>query len=231
VDTSETYRMTDTLLQTNDPPGRGAGASTASAVSPNGTAGAQVLETSALSEPVDIAVVTEPLSRDCHGVEPSGVTGPEAERDTRGRFQRHNTAAVTHGARSAAFWRAAQAQVDAIAGSIIRDAGHSDDDAPEALRLAAFATARAALTESGTWLRMVETGGPGTSSERTRATFTRWSAAAGNTRDWLRLIGLRRVPKPAPDPLVALRERVARDHAAAEVARAARAQAAEGETT
>ena len=170
----------------------------------DGSTNAEDTQTFVPGEAADTAGVTGALSRDCHENRPSGETGHSSDRDARGRFSCGNSAGVIHGTRSAAFWRAAQAQVDAIAQSIIRDAGYTADDAPEALRLAAHATARAALTESGCWLRMVETGGPGTSSERTRATFTRWTAAAGNTRDWLRLIGLRRVPKSAPSLAAAL---------------------------
>lgn len=83
--------------------------------------------------------------------QPSGANGQESDRDLRGRFTRGNTAAVTHGARSAVFWAAAQAQVEAMATAIMSDAGHTPESAPAALRIGAYAGARAALVEEGTW--------------------------------------------------------------------------------
>lgn len=135
-------------------------------------------------------------------------TPARADRDGSGRFVRGNTAAVTHGARSSAFWRAAAARVEEIAIQIIHDHGHALESAPEGLRTAAYATARAALVEEGTFARVLDSGGTDTSSGRGRSCAARWQSASANLKGWLGLVGLQKVPRPV-DPMEAVRRKVA----------------------
>ena len=63
--------------------------------------------------------------------------------------------------------------------------------------IAADGLAQAMLVRDSAYLRMVEAGGPLTSSGRTRRAFLVWTAALDRTEKHLRLIGLRREPRPA----------------------------------
>ena len=108
---------------------------------------------------------------------------------------RGNRAALVVGASSAAFWAGlADAQRD-IVRAVIADAGHAAADAPRALRLAADGIAQAALLRDAAFQRVVESGGPMTSSGRTRRAFIVWQVADKAVERGLRLVGLRRVPR------------------------------------
>lgn len=132
-------------------------------------------------------------------------SGGEHERDERGgctkchRFLAKNTKALVVGDRSAAFWRAAAAERTAIVASVVADAGHTVEDAPRALLVAADALAQAILIQQSAFVRLVESGGPLTSANRTRRALIVWQGAVDRTEKFLRLVGLRRVPKPAED--------------------------------
>lgn len=137
---------------------------------------------------------------------PSSQVGPEADRGADGRFVRGNAAALKAGDRSAQFWLAVGGAVDDLAKQIIADAGYSLGEdvganrlpvAPAALKTAAYATARAAVVEKGTFLRMIETGGPATMTDRTRAAASRWQSASSSLRQWLQLVGLEGQAKAA----------------------------------
>ena len=125
--------------------------------------------------------------------------GPHAEHPDRcanGHVLRGNQAALVVGHRSRLFWQQhAEAQRE-IRDAIIVDAGHEPGDAPRALELAADGAAQAALIRDAAFLRMVEQGGPLTSKSKTRAAFKIWSTALDRVERHLRLVGLRREPRP-----------------------------------
>jgi hypothetical protein len=138
---------------------------------------------------------------------PLGAVGPRGDRDAGGRFRAGNRSAVVVGQHSRAFWNAHEAARRDIAADVVSDAGHSPADAPRALQLAADGIAQAALLRDSAFLRLVQSGGPMTSSGRTRRAFTVWQAASDRLERHLRLVGLRRVPK-ATNPYDALRAAV-----------------------
>ncbi len=135
----------------------------------------------------------EPAACRC-GAAPHPSDGNRCEK---GHMIRDNQAALVVGHRSRRFWlQHAEAQRE-IRDAIITDAGHELDDAPRALTIAADGLAQAQLVRDSAYLRMVEAGGPLTSSGRTRRAFQVWTAALDRTEKHLRLVGLRREPRPA----------------------------------
>jgi hypothetical protein len=109
-----------------------------------------------------------------------------------------NALAVLVGVASARFWAEHEQARREVARAVVRDAGHDESDAPEALRLAADSIAMAALVQQSAFLRVVASGGPLTSQGRTRRAFAVWLQASDRLERFMRLVGLRRVPKPAP---------------------------------
>jgi hypothetical protein len=81
--------------------------------------------------------------------------------------------------------------------AIVEDAGHTADDAPRALLVAADGLAQAVLVRDSAFARVVQQGGPLTSTGRTRRAFQVWTAALDRVERHLRLVGLSRVPAPA----------------------------------
>jgi hypothetical protein len=110
-----------------------------------------------------------------------------------------NTRALASGQCSAAFWRAHDAARSEIASAIVADAGHSRDDAPRALTLAADAIAQATLVQQSAFLRMVESGGPLTTADRARRAFMVWLAATDRLERFVRLVGLKRQARDLGD--------------------------------
>ena len=112
--------------------------------------------------------------------------------------------ALVVGSHSRAFW-VAQAQArQAIQDGVLRDVGHTPDDAPEALRLAASSLAQAAIVQQSAFARLVESAGPLTSGGKQRRAFVVWLQASDRVERFARLVGLRRVPRPAPSLAEAL---------------------------
>src|SRR5687767_6093684 len=101
-----------------------------------------------------------------------------------------NRKALVAGAHSAAFWEAQAAARQETTDAVIADAGHRPDGAPRTLVLAADGLAQAVLLRDSAFLRLVESGGPLTSSGRTRRAFTAWQAAADRVERYIRLLGL-----------------------------------------
>jgi hypothetical protein len=116
--------------------------------------------------------------------------------------------ALVVGSQSAVFWREHEGAVKRITDAVIRDAGYAEDDAPEALRIAATSLARAALIDESAYLRMVESGGPIAASGRTRRAFTVWLQAVDRIATLSRLLGLRRTSRAMGDPIEAVRRAV-----------------------
>ena len=138
--------------------------------------------------------------------------GPHAELEDRcaaGHVLRENRLAVVTGHLSARFWRDHVQARREIVESLIVDAGHDPDNAPRALLVAVDGLAQSMLIRDSAFERVVEAGGPLTSSGRTRRAFNVWCAALDRTERHLRLIGLKREPKPGPslDEYLALRDR------------------------
>lgn len=129
-------------------------------------------------------------------------------RCTRGHVQRGNGLAVVSGSRSLAFWRdVAEAQA-ALVAAVVSDAGHTPDTAPRALLEAVSGLSQAVLVRDSAFARMAEEGGGLTSTGRGRRCLSAWVQAQAAVERHLRLIGLRREPKPI-DPLAAVRAAVA----------------------
>ncbi len=127
----------------------------------------------------------------------AGASTKHPDRCAAGHVLTGNDLALVVGHRSAAFWREhAEAQRE-IRDAIIADAGYELYDAPRALELAADGAAQAALVRDSAFTRMVQQGGPLTVKGKTRHAFTIWCAALDRTERHLRLVGLRREPRPA----------------------------------
>jgi hypothetical protein len=152
------------------------------------------------------------LQRNMQRDAPCGANGPEAGRDRLGRFTAGNTAAVTHGARSSAFWKAVQGAQAAARAAILSDLGHDLDDAPHALIRAVDGLVQAVLIRDAAFTRIAELGGPTTLRGRHRAAFRVWAEAADRAERHMRLVGIRRVPRQITDPLADF-ERRAREAA------------------
>ena len=129
---------------------------------------------------------------------PLGADGSDADRDGRGRFVPGNTANMVVGERSRRFWHEHELVRQEIRLGILTDQGHTPDDAPRALVVAADGMAQAQILRDAAYDRLVEVGGPLTSHGRARRAFTVWLAAADRVERHVRLVGLRRVPRPAP---------------------------------
>ena len=95
------------------------------------------------------------------------------------------------------FWSVEAEARRGIVEDVVRDAGFTAEDAPRALELAAEALAQAVLLKNAAYARVVESGGPLTSAQRPRRAYAVWLAATARVTDYVRLIGLRRVPRPA----------------------------------
>jgi hypothetical protein len=104
-----------------------------------------------------------------------------------------NSLALVVGAKSVAFWQAHEEARRTVREDIIADAGESSDTAPKALVLAADGVAQAMLLRDAAFTRVVEAGGPLTSSGRTRRAFAVWLSATDRLEKHLRLVGLKRV--------------------------------------
>ncbi len=129
-------------------------------------------------------------------VDPSGVVGPETGHDQQtGRFTPGNRAALVVGERSAAFWAAQESTRRDIVEAVLQDSGHTADDAPRALCIAAEGIAQAAIVRDSAFDRMVESGGPLTSKGRGRRCLTAWLAASDRLLRHLQAVGFKRVPR------------------------------------
>ena len=136
---------------------------------------------------------------------PFGADGAGTDRDPdTGRFTKGNRAALVVGHHSAQFWAEQAAARHEIETALIRDAGHEPNDAPAALRLAVEAIAQAALIERSAFTRLVQSGGPLTARGRSRRAFTVWMSAVDRLERGLRLVGVRRVPRPVKSVTEAL---------------------------
>lgn len=139
---------------------------------------------------------TAPLTVEC-----KCGAGPHPEHSDRcagGHVLQGNGLAVVAGHRSVAFWQEHERERRELQRAVIEDAGHTLADVPRALLLAADGLAQAVLVRDSAYLRLTESGGPLTSAGRTRRAFTVWTTAADRVERHLRLLGLKRVPKPAP---------------------------------
>lgn len=125
------------------------------------------------------------------------------DRDSVGRFQKGNRVALTVGHRSLQLWQAQEDIRRGIEDAILSDSGHTRDDAPRTLLLAASGLAQAALIRDAAYQRIIEDGGPLTNKGRARRAFQVWLNTAERVHRGLTLIGLRRVPRHV-DPLAAL---------------------------
>lgn len=127
--------------------------------------------------------------------------GPHPERPDRcaaGHVLTGNGLAVVAGNRSVAFWTEHERERRALQRAIVEDAGQTLAAAPRALLVAADGLAQAVLVRDSAFARVVESGGPLTSAGRTRRAFNVWTAAADRVERHVRLLGLKREPKPAP---------------------------------
>lgn len=146
-------------------------------------------------------------------VEPFGLVGPETAtlcrcgagphpeiegRCAAGHVGRSNGLALVVGVNSRVFWAEHDAARHELRTAIIADAGHSAEDAPCALTIAAESIAQATLIRDSAYLRLAESGGPLASSGRVRRAFHAWIQASDRLERGLRLVGLRRMPRPAP---------------------------------
>ncbi len=119
------------------------------------------------------------------------------ERCAAGHVLKGNALALVVGARSAAFWAEHNRDRRELVAAVVEDAGATLGTASRALLLAADSLAQATLIRDSAYLRMVESGGPLTSSGRSRGAFTVWAAALDRVERHLRLVGLKRQLKPA----------------------------------
>lgn len=118
-----------------------------------------------------------------------------------GHVIRGNDLALVVGATSSAFWAEHEQALREIANAVIADAGHTPQDAPKAFAIAAESIAQATLIRDSAYARMAEAGGPLAASGRVRRAFTAWCAAVDRVERHLRVVGVRRVPRPSPSSL------------------------------
>lgn len=141
------------------------------------------------------------------------LVNANGDRCRNGHLLPGHTASLIVGHRSVAFWNAAQDALAAVVRDVLRDAGHSPDDAPRALLVAAEGLAQATLIRDAAFDRLRVLGGPTSSSnDRARRSFVVWANAAASAERHLKLIGLKRRSKPV-DPMVALRQAVEKANA------------------
>lgn len=114
----------------------------------------------------------------------------------RGHALKGNTRALVVGDRSLQFWQAAEATRREIVEGALADAGASLEDATKALRICADGLAQATLVRDAAFARVMESGGPLSSDGRTGRCLVAWLQASDRVEKYLRLLGLRRVPKP-----------------------------------
>ena len=129
---------------------------------------------------------------------PFGADGPKTQRDERGRFILGNTDSVLTGERSRRFWQVADAVRRDIRRAVIADAGHMETDAPRALSIVADGLAQATIVRDSAFERLLELGGPQTTKDRARRSFSVWLAAGDRVEKYARLVSVHRVAKPAP---------------------------------
>jgi hypothetical protein len=134
------------------------------------------------------------LQPDAENDSPSGVLGADAERDTRGRFQKGNRAAVVTGGRSTAFWAAQEAHRRAIVAEVLRDHGQAGEPS-YALRASADGLAQSTILRDSAFERLLEMGGPLTENDRHRSAFPVWQACSASVERHARLLGLERKVK------------------------------------
>ena len=139
--------------------------------------------------------------------EPFGVVGCKCGRGTHATI--HGKCAGGHplpgfpghalvtGKRSELFWKAAAEAQSDIVRAVLRDKGSTIEDAPETLRREAEGLAQAVLLRDSAFLRVVESGGPLSSSDRARRAFQVWSVCDGRVERHVRTIGTDRVPSGA----------------------------------
>jgi hypothetical protein len=127
------------------------------------------------------------------------------DRCAAGHVLKGNGLAVVTGSRSVAFWEEHSEERRELQRIIVEDLGHKLEDAPKALLVAADGLAQSMLVRDSAYLRLAAEGGPLTSAGRTRRVFSVWCAATDRVERHLRLIGLKREPRPASSPSEALR--------------------------
>jgi hypothetical protein len=109
--------------------------------------------------------------------------------------------------RSATFLAATEALRREISSALLRDAGHTERDAPEALKRVAEGLAQSVLIRDSAFARIAEAGGPLTSADRGRRAFVVWEKSAIAVERMART-GLKRVPRETVDPLAYVEGRV-----------------------
>jgi hypothetical protein len=127
---------------------------------------------------------------------PSGDTGARSDRDAAGRFTRGNRVSLIVGHTSRRLWAAQDDARRGIEDAVLADAGHTRDDAPRALQLAASGLAQAVLIRDAAYARIVEDAGPLTDRGRARRAYTVWLAASERVSRGLALVGLSRRERP-----------------------------------
>jgi hypothetical protein len=146
----------------------------------------------------DAEPAPDPATSPADSGAPFSAAGPVTDRDAAGRFVPGNRAALVVGARSAAFWAGLAAVRRDLVRQVIQDAGYAVDDAPKALQLAVDGLVQATLLRDSAFERVVESGGPMTSSGRTRRAYAVWLSATDRVEKHVRLVGLSRVPGRVP---------------------------------
>lgn len=138
--------------------------------------------------------------------EPFGDVGAKADRPTRpghdpatGRFVRGNREALVVGEFSAAFWREHEQARRERGRAMLRDRGHTEADAPQALLDAVDGAVQAVMLRDSAFLHVAASGGPATLRGRRRAAFKVWCEASDRAERYLRLVGLERKARPVMD--------------------------------
>lgn len=157
-------------------------------------------ETLAVSSPRDLQP-SAPFGADGPATDGRPASGMSVarratDRGPDGKFVLRNTAAVNVGNRRARFIVEHEAAIRETRDAIVSDAGETWGTAPKALQLASESAAQAVIIQQSAFARMVESGGPLTSAGRTRRAFAIWLQATDRLEKHLRLIGLRRQPRP-----------------------------------
>lgn len=128
----------------------------------------------------------------------AGPHADDPERCASNHFLPGNSKALVTAEHSGKFWHEADGVRRELRSAIIADQGHTESDAPRALSIAAESIAQAVLVRDSAFRRMAESGGPLSSGGRARRCLDVWLGAMDRVERHLKVVGLKRVPRPAP---------------------------------
>lgn len=191
---------------------------------------AETVEAPGSPSPSEIAA---PPSREESGGSCRCGAGPSqtrAGRCARGHVLRGNTLALVAGLESPRFWAEHEELRRSLVAGLVRDSGESEDNPPTALAIEADIIAKSVIVADSAYDRMLLEGGPLSQSGKARKAFTVWLAATDRLERHIRLVGLKRAPRPTLAPALGMLKQVL-EHGLPDAASARAAEGGEGSIT